>query len=245
MTYQRGSRPVLIKNIDTETMPPFACGYIVSAEEFGSDILLSVRRPETTSEASAGSYKFVFNGVKSIQADYNGAGNKAMCVLGLCVEDAEGDVGPVVDQWYLDAGNRQFGIVADDPTGAYVDGSTVSKLIEVNNFLPQTRISGTISGGSTFEEATSLSPHTFGSIGGIDSEWSGASTVTVHNPLGLKLWNGCHAFAHFNVSADRWEVYAATGDKIVHGVQRDDLELQQLDGDSGWTTWADLQACPE
>jgi len=132
MTYARGSRPVLLKNIDAEDMPAFACGYIETATEYQNDILLHVRRPTTAAEASEGSYKFVFNSGTTIKAGMNGHGNKAMCILGLCVADAEGAVGPVEDEWYLDAGNTQFGVVSDDPTAAYDDGTISSKLVEVS-----------------------------------------------------------------------------------------------------------------
>jgi len=55
----------------------------------------------------------------------------------------------------------------------------------------------------------------------------------------IKLWNGCDITAHWNVTEAQWEVIAATGDKVVHGIQRNTARcrFEKLDGKNGWNDW--------
>jgi hypothetical protein len=108
------------------------------------------------------------------------------------------------------------------------------------------RIRATLTSGNSFQDDTASDPHTAGSIVGINKEYSGDSTVDVYNPLGIKLWSGATIHAEYNVTEERWEVYAATSDKVVHGIQRNDgdCEFQKLDGANGWNAWDDGEDVP-
>jgi hypothetical protein len=103
----------------------------------------------------------------------------------------------------------------------------------------KTRIRGTVSGGSLFTEATAADPHTLGSIEGIDEIWTGDATIEFDNPEGIKLWSGCTARCEWNATTERYEVYTATANKVVHGIQRlpDECKFEKLDGAAGWNNW--------
>jgi hypothetical protein len=103
------------------------------------------------------------------------------------------------------------------------------------------RVRGVLGNGNGFTQETAADPHEAGSLVGINyvHDDSAEPTIQVYNPLGIKLWSGATVHAEWNVEEDRWEVYAATSDKVVHGVQRDtgECEFQKLDGANGWNAW--------
>lgn len=112
-------------------------------------------------------------------------------------------------------------------------------IVRLGNAWRPGNIQATLTTGNTFEEETATDPHTAGTITGIDTLWQGASTVDVYNPLEIKLWSGCKVFAHYNCTEERWEVYAATSNKVVHGIKRieDECKFEKLDGAAGWNDW--------
>jgi hypothetical protein len=91
--------------------------------------------------------------------------------------------------------------------------------------------------GNDFEQETASDPHTAGTIVGIDDVWFGENEIDVYNPLKIKLWEGCDVVAHWNATAEQWEVIAATSDKVMHGTRRKDCEFNKLDGAEGWHEW--------
>lgn len=119
----------------------------------------------------------------------------------------------------------------------YRHAGTSWAIVRIGNVWRPHAIRGTIEDGNEFEQETAADPHTLGTIIGIDTQWVGDSTVEIDNPMKIKLWQGCLATCHYNVTAQRWEVIAATSDKVVHGIKREDCEFKKLDGADGWTYW--------
>jgi hypothetical protein len=101
------------------------------------------------------------------------------------------------------------------------------------------RIRGTISGGNAFTAETANDPHTLTSIEGIDELWSASPTIQIYNPEKIKMWTGATARCEWNATTERYEVYAVTSDKVVHGIQRlaATCEFEKLDGADGWHSW--------
>lgn len=93
--------------------------------------------------------------------------------------------------------------------------------------------------GNQFEEETAGDPHTSTSEQGINFEYTGASGEEIYNPLKIKLWQGCTVHCEWNSQLERWEVYAAESDKVVHGIQRStaNCRFEKLDGAVGWGEW--------
>jgi hypothetical protein len=80
-------------------------------------------------------------------------------------------------------------------------------------------IQGTASSAGDFESATADS-FTLQGVVGLDRAWEGGETITVHNPLEIKVWDSdCIVKCQWNQDEDRYEVVAATQKYVMHGVR--------------------------
>lgn len=162
------------------------------------------------------------------------------------------------DSWdlHVDAGEDGvplfMGLAIDASQAYYEDDDHCSIWVNVRK-RNKTRIRGTIFTGNEFSQATAEDPHTIQDVEGIDEVWEGESEMEVYNPEKIKLWKetaadeeegieavpACTVRCEWNATHNRYEVYAATSDHVVHGIQRltETCVFEKLDGAEGWHNW--------
>lgn len=111
---------------------------------------------------------------------------------------------------------------------------------------PRQFLTARISSAFEFTDACPDGPYDLTGIVGVDREWDNSQAAPkAHNPLKIKVWNDCKVKLQFNAVENRWEIIAATSDKLVHGIEiykspsaAPECKLRELQFD-GWQNWGD------
>jgi hypothetical protein len=88
-----------------------------------------------------------------------------------------------------------------------------------------------------FNDPTPPDPIPINNIKGINKRWTGDAEYFVDNPDGHKLWNGCKIRAEWNQDTEKFEVYSATADKIIHSVSQAFCTFKRNNGANGNQAW--------
>lgn len=92
-------------------------------------------------------------------------------------------------------------------------------IVEIKRAQRVQFIQGTTSSAGDFESAAAAS-FTLQAVVGVDQAWDGDETITVHNPLEIKVWDSdCLIKCQWNQDEERYEVVAATQKYVMQGVR--------------------------
>ncbi|MCY2974647.1 MAG: hypothetical protein NTW52_08280 [Planctomycetota bacterium] len=138
---------------------------------------------------------------------------------------------------------RSGGMAGDRGIAWKVSGN-VYYILELTK--PRQFLTARISSAFEFTDACPDGPYDLTGIVGVDREWDNSQAAPkAHNPLKIKVWNDCKVKLQFNAVENRWEIIAATSDKLVHGIEiykspsaAPECKLRELQFD-GWQNWGD------
>jgi hypothetical protein len=236
----------------------------VTLEQFQVVGLHSVLKPGVANEASLQEFKqqnFQFDAVTPEKPKHFGRwgivqepiGKEAVGrvrIFGITIAKLVGNKPDDEMPWFAESDTSLNSLTRRHRGSAQVlwyDEDTDWAVIRICNAQRPNLVLATLTNGNTFDQATKSDPHTANVTSAIDSLWTGDTAIEVANPLAIKLWQGRVVLAGWDYTGDRWIVLNAFGGKVIHRVRRggtNNMELQQLDGEAGWTKWADLGPCP-